>query len=68
MREYREAAMANGFFTTMPVGKGIGLGLSISYSIVQQHRGTIEVLSQVGQDTIFTIRLPADGRWQMADS
>ena len=47
------------FFTTMPVGKGIGLGLSISYSIVQQHQGTIEVASQVGQGAIFTIRLPA---------
>ncbi|MBI5956373.1 MAG: PAS domain S-box protein, partial [Chloroflexi bacterium] len=52
------------FFTTMPVGKGIGLGLSISYSIIQQHQGTIEVESQVGQGTTFTVRLPvtADGR------
>jgi PAS domain S-box-containing protein len=46
------------FFTTMPVGKGVGLGLSISYSIIQQHQGTIDVVSQVGQGTIFTIRLP----------
>jgi PAS domain S-box-containing protein len=46
------------FFTTMPVGKGVGLGLSISYSIIQQHQGTIDVASQVGQGTIFTIRLP----------
>jgi PAS domain S-box-containing protein len=50
------------FFTTMPVGKGVGLGLSISYSIVQQHQGAIEVMSQVGQGTIFTIRLPAGSR------
>jgi PAS domain S-box-containing protein len=48
------------FFTTMPVGKGIGLGLSISYSIVQQHQGTIEVVSQVDQGTIFTVRLPGN--------
>jgi len=48
------------FFTTMPVGKGIGLGLSISYSILQQHGGTIDVVSQVGQGTIFTVRLPVD--------
>jgi PAS domain S-box-containing protein len=48
------------FFTTMPVGKGVGLGLSISYSIIQQHRGTIDVVSQAGQGTIFTIRLPVD--------
>jgi PAS domain S-box-containing protein len=47
------------FFTTMPVGQGTGLGLSISYSILQQHRGTIEVASQVGQGTTFTVRLPA---------
>jgi signal transduction histidine kinase len=46
------------FFTTMPVGKGVGLRLSISYSIIQQHQGTIDVVSQVGQGTIFTIRLP----------
>jgi signal transduction histidine kinase len=49
------------FFTTMPVGKGIGLGLSISYSIVQQHQGTIEAVSPVGQGTSFTVRLPVEG-------
>ena len=46
------------FFTTMPVGKGVGLGLSISYNIIQQHQGVITVTSQVGQGTTFTIRLP----------
>jgi len=50
------------FFTTMPVGEGIGLGLSISYSIVRQHQGTIRVESQVGQGTTFAIRLPAYNR------
>ena len=50
------------FFTTMPVGKGIGLGLSISYSIIQQHQGSIEVQSQAGQGTTFTIRLPVNSR------
>jgi len=51
------------FFTTKPTGEGTGLGLSISYDIVtQQHGGTIEVDSQVGEFTEFTIRLPRDGR------
>jgi signal transduction histidine kinase len=46
------------FFTTMPVGRGTGLGLSISYSIVQNHRGAIEVQSEVNKGTTFTVRLP----------
>jgi signal transduction histidine kinase len=47
------------FFTTKPTGEGTGLGLSISYDIVtQQHGGTIEVESSVGEFTEFTIRLP----------
>jgi signal transduction histidine kinase len=47
------------FFTTKPTGEGTGLGLSISYEIVtQQHGGTIEVDSEVGAFTEFTVRLP----------
>jgi signal transduction histidine kinase len=47
------------FFTTKPTGEGTGLGLSISYDIVTQaHGGTIEVDSEVGAFTEFTIRLP----------
>ncbi len=46
------------FFTTKPVGKGTGLGLSVSYGIVQQHGGTLEVESQEGNGTTFTITLP----------
>lgn len=46
------------FFTTKPVGQGTGLGLSISYKIIQQHGGSIRVVSQVGQGTRFVIALP----------
>ena len=47
------------FVTTKPTGEGTGLGLSIAWDIVtQQHGGTIEVDSRVGEFTEFTIRLP----------
>lgn len=46
------------FFTTKPVGKGTGLGLSVSYSIVQKHGGTIEVESERGRGTTFTVWIP----------
>jgi signal transduction histidine kinase len=46
------------FFTTKGVGKGTGLGLSISYAIVKEHDGRIEVWSEVGRGSTFTITLP----------
>jgi len=48
------------FFTTKP--RGTGLGLSISYSIIAEHGGQIEVESEVGKGTTFTIVLPARKR------
>jgi len=48
------------FFTTKEVGKGTGLGLSIAYDIVSRHRGEIDVQSEPGRGTTFTIRLPMD--------
>lgn len=46
------------FFTTRPVGKGAGLGLSLSYGIIRSHDGSIEVESKVGNGSCFRIRLP----------
>ena len=47
------------FFTTKPVGEGTGLGLSVSYFIIKNnHRGTIEVVSELGKGAMFIIRLP----------
>jgi len=48
------------FFTTKPVGKGTGLGLSVSWGIVNRHHGKIEVDSQVGKGSTFTITLPIE--------
>ena len=47
------------FFTTKSPGAGTGLGLSVSYMIVtQNHKGLMEVRSEPGKGTCFTVRLP----------
>ncbi|MEO0804565.1 MAG: HAMP domain-containing sensor histidine kinase, partial [Cyanobacteria bacterium J06642_2] len=55
-----KAKIFDPFFTTKAVGKGTGLGLGICFKIIEQHQGTIEVISEVGQGTEFLITLPTD--------
>jgi two-component system NtrC family sensor kinase len=46
------------FFTTKPVGKGTGMGLAISYQIIEKHQGTIKVISELDQGSEFVVSLP----------
>lgn len=46
------------FYSTKEVGEGSGLGLSVVHGIIRQHKGTINVISELGKGTIFTITLP----------
>ncbi|MBW1822437.1 MAG: HAMP domain-containing histidine kinase, partial [Deltaproteobacteria bacterium] len=46
------------FFTTKKKGKGVGLGLSVAYGIIEEHGGSIHVNSKEGKSTTFTTKLP----------
>ena len=46
------------FYTTKKVGKGTGLGVSISYGIIQDYKGSIDIESEVGKGTTFTLKFP----------
>jgi two-component system, NtrC family, sensor kinase len=48
------------FFTTKKEGKGVGLGLSVAYGIVQEHGGTIDVASKEGEGTTFNLIFPLE--------
>ncbi len=50
------------FFTTKPIGQGTGLGLSLSYNIVQKHHGRIEASSEWGKGSTFTLWLPIEAQ------
>ena len=55
-----QARIFDPFFTTKPVGKGTGMGMSISYQIiVEQHHGNLECFSTPGQGTEFIIQIPS---------
>ena len=58
MSEETKNKIFNPFFTTKPVGQGTGLGLSIIYKVIKNHQGTIDVQSEVGKGTKFTIKIP----------
>jgi C4-dicarboxylate-specific signal transduction histidine kinase len=45
-------------YTTKKVGRGTGLGVSISYGIIQDYKGSIEIESEVGKGTTFTLKFP----------
>ncbi len=59
--EIRDSIFELGF-TTKRSRVGIGMGLYNAYNIVQQHKGTIEVASEVGKGTEFVIELPLNSR------
>jgi signal transduction histidine kinase len=48
------------FFTTKPVGEGTGLGLSVTYSIIERHKGAVRVESRLHKGTTFTVSIPVD--------
>ncbi len=57
MTQEQVAKVFEPFYTTKPVGKGMGLGMSITYGILESHKGTIEIRSEKGKGTTMLIKL-----------
>lgn len=58
MTEEVKSKIFEPFFTTKPMGEGTGMGMAISYGIVERHNGKIEIKSQVGKGSTITVLLP----------
>ena len=58
MSEETRKKVFDPFFTTKEVGQGTGLGMAISYKVIKNHKGNIDLVSQEGKGSKFTITLP----------
>jgi signal transduction histidine kinase len=67
MDEETRAHIFEPFFTTKAVGKGTGLGLSIVFKIIEDHGGSIDVQSTLGEGTEFIVRLPVNSVAKLAN-
>jgi signal transduction histidine kinase len=67
MDEETRAHIFEPFFTTKAVGKGTGLGLSIVFKIIEDHGGSIDVQSTLGEGTEFIVRLPVSNVAKLAN-
>jgi signal transduction histidine kinase len=60
MEEEKLAEIFDPFYTTKAPGDGTGLGLAICQQIIQEHEGRIEVVSELGKGSCFSIYLPLE--------
>ena len=68
MNKETKRRMFDPFFTTKPIGKGTGLGMSLSFNIIKKHHGTIDVKSELGKGSCFHIWLPISQEEKKAES